>query len=121
MPSSFSASTESTVSYIRFFRETRSGGSSASGSGAGLVGGGGGVGSGEVRITGNSAVSCFFRGFFFLCFFSGLGSRVVISSSGSGSGAGSGGGTGSGSGSGMGSGAGSGAGWGTGASSVWAG
>ena len=37
------------------------------------------MGSGEVRITGNSAVSCFFRGFFFLCFFSGLGSRVVIS------------------------------------------
>ena len=47
--------------------KTSSGGSS--GSGAGLVGGGGGVGSGEVRITGNSAVSCFFRGFFFLCFF----------------------------------------------------
>ena len=35
IPSSFSASTASTVSYMTFFSDTRSGGSSSSGSGAG--------------------------------------------------------------------------------------
>ena len=75
---------------------------------------GSGFGGGEdavlVRITGNSAVSCFFRGFRFLCVLSGRGGRTVISS---GSGAGIGSGADSGSGTGMGAG--------SGVSTVWAG
>ena len=73
---------------MTFFRDIRSGGSSSSGSG-GAGGACGAAGFGSAGITGNSTVSCFFRGFLF--FFSVLGSRVVISSgSGTGVGAGSG-------------------------------